>query len=204
MGHIFAGHLALHKGEPRLSYFFLWRKPFFRQGGPWPNAPFLNTPPLMIKRHCPCTYVRNCWCKLKNTVHADYHVGQDAARVNLPDLNLTLPDLISTVGRTLQCSCRMSCRKDQWRSQPRKSGGPNKMLLLVSSKKLQYTCMGPPPLYIKHFSTDLCKSQEGSEQKWGGPDPPPPWRRHWEGHCSCRLPPRERHCMFRDNNYYNL
>ena len=29
----------------------------------------------------------------------------------------------------------------------------------------------PPPLYIKHFSTDLRKSQEGSEQKWGGPDP---------------------------------
>ena len=26
----------------------------------------------------------------------------------------------------------------------------------------------PPPLYIKHFSMDLCKSQEGSsEQKWG-------------------------------------
>ena len=25
----------------------------------------------------------------------------------------------------------------------------------------------PAPLYIKHFSMDLCKSQEGSEQKWG-------------------------------------
>ena len=38
----------------------------------------------------------------------------------------------------------------------------------------------PPPLYIKHFSTDLRKSQEGSEQKWGGggggPDPPIPPR----------------------------
>ena len=32
----------------------------------------------------------------------------------------------------------------------------------------------PLPLYIKHFSTDLRKSQEGSEQKWGGPDPPIP------------------------------
>ena len=36
------------------------------------------------------------------------------------------------------------------------------------------------PLYIKHFSMDLRKSQKGSEQKWG-PDPPiPPWRRHCE------------------------
>ena len=34
----------------------------------------------------------------------------------------------------------------------------------------------PSPLYIKHFSTDLPKSQEGSEQKWGGPDPPIPPR----------------------------
>ena len=40
----------------------------------------------------------------------------------------------------------------------------------------------PPPPYIKHFSTDLRKSQEGSEQKWGGgvrTHPFPPWRRHW-------------------------
>ena len=56
----------------------------------------------------------------------------------------------------------------QWRRQPKKSGGPNNFSLLVSSKKLQYTCMGPPPpLYIKYFSTDLRKSQERSEQKWG-------------------------------------
>ena len=45
---------------------------------------------------------------------------------------------------------------------------------MVSSKMLQLTIYmhgtpaPPPPLYIKHFSTDLRKSQEGSEQKWGG------------------------------------
>ena len=44
-----------------------------------------------------------------------------------------------------------------------KKWGPKKFSLLVSSEKLQYTCMGPP--YIKHYSTDLHKSQEGSEQK---------------------------------------
>ena len=36
-----------------------------------------------------------------------------------------------------------------------------------------------PPPYIKHFSTDLRKSQEGSEHKWGVRTHPfPPWRRH--------------------------
>ena len=32
----------------------------------------------------------------------------------------------------------------------------------------------PPPLYMKHFSTDLRKFQEGSEQKFEGLDPPIP------------------------------
>ena len=35
----------------------------------------------------------------------------------------------------------------------------------------------PSPRHIKHFKMDLRKSQEGSEQKWGGgPDLPVPLR----------------------------
>ena len=66
-------------------------------------------------------------------------------------------------------------------SPAQKSGGPNNFSLLVSSQMLQYTTWDPIPIYIKHFSSDLRKSQEGSEHKWGSGPTHPPWRRHWMG-----------------------
>ena len=64
----------------------------------------------------------------------------------------------------------------QWRRQPKKKWEVRTSFLCwlaVESYNIQnYTCMDPP--YIKHFSTDLRKSQEGSEQEWVGPGPPIP------------------------------
>ena len=69
----------------------------------------------------------------------------------------------------------------QWRRQPKKWGGPNNFSLLMSSKKLQYTYMGPPPPPIyKTLLNGFAQISGGSEQKWGVRTHPfPPWRRHW-------------------------
>ena len=66
----------------------------------------------------------------------------------------------------------------QWRRQLKKSGGVRAIFFCWGAVKSYniHAWDPPPPPYIKHFSTDLCKSQEGSEQKWGGPDPPIPPR----------------------------
>ena len=74
---------------------------------------------------------------------------------------------LSTVGLSHSRRYIGYCDIGYDQSQERRPSTP--VSLLVKSKKLKYTCMGQPtpPLYIKYFSTDLRKSQEGTEQKWG-------------------------------------
>ena len=55
---------------------------------------------------------------------------------------------------------------------PKKVGGPNNFFLLVSSKTLQYTCMGHPP-YINIFQR-ICANLRRGLNRSGGPDPPIP------------------------------
>ena len=51
---------------------------------------------------------------------------------------------------------------------PKKVGCPNNFFCWWALKSYNIHAWDtPPPLYIKHFSTDLRESQEGSEQKWG-------------------------------------
>ena len=72
---------------------------------------------------------------------------------------------------------RSNIASSQWRRQPKKKWGVRAVFCCWGAvKSYNIHAWDPPPLCIKHFSTDLCQSQEGSEQKWGGPDPPIPPR----------------------------
>ena len=56
----------------------------------------------------------------------------------------------------------------------KKWGGPNNFSLLVSSKKLQYTCMGPPSPIYKTLLNGFAQISGGVWTEVGGPDPPIP------------------------------
>ena len=57
---------------------------------------------------------------------------------------------------------------------PKKVGGPNNFSLLVSSKKLQYTCLGPPPPIYKTLLNGFAQISGGVWTEVGGPDSPIP------------------------------
>ena len=74
-----------------------------------------------------------------------------------------------------KCQNLLSQSAKQWRRQPQKSGGPNHVSLLVSSKSYNIHTWGTP-LYVKKTFQRICDNPKRGLNRSGGPDPSIPPR----------------------------